>query len=78
MASKLGKALGGLGGSLDMGSGDEDMGSEEEAPMSDAKPDTGSAELMAMKMFEKATSPEAKVSALKAFLEACGAIGSDY
>lgn len=77
----MGKLSAALGLS-DMG-GDEppvedDMG---EAPLSEStekKSDTGSAELMAMKMFEKATSPEAKVTALKAFLEACGAIGTDY
>ncbi len=76
MASPIGKAL-----------GYGDLGAEpsaealDEAPMSEeptVKKDTGSAELMAMKMFTKATSDEAKVSALKAFLEACGAIGSDY
>jgi hypothetical protein len=46
--------------------------------VAEEKPKGGSAEVMAMKMFSKASSPEAKVAAMKAFLEACGAIGSDY
>lgn len=37
-----------------------------------AEPD---AEVLAMKAFSKASSPEAKVSALKDFLRACGALG---
>ena len=82
MASKLGAALGFPG--LDSGSADE--GDSSDASMepsvkdtSEKKPDGGgSAETMAMKMFEKASSTEAKVTAMKAFLEACGATSSDY
>jgi len=37
--------------------------------------DSDDAEVLAMKAFSKATSPEAKASALKDFLRACGALG---
>ena len=72
---KLSAALG-LGGSDDEG----DSSDISEPPMSasEPKPKGDSAELMAMKMFMKASSPEAKLAAFKAILEACGATGSDY
>lgn len=70
MASPIGKALG------------YSMDSEEEAPLSSepgdeappSKKDTKapSAEVLAMKQFERAKTPEAKVEALRSFLSACG------
>jgi hypothetical protein len=88
MAGKVGKALGfsmDLGETpreKELGVGTEDVEAvvdgaedplaeglemaEEEAPVA------ASAEVMAMKMFERAKTPEAKVDALKAFGEACG------
>ena len=74
--SKLGDALG-------FGTkGEETAPSSipEDVEAMDAKaerPAGGSAEVLAMKQFERATSTEAKVAALKDFLEACGAIGTD-
>ncbi len=77
MASKLGKALG-----FEMDGGDELPPSiPEDVDEMDEKAEKSSgnsAELLAMKQFERASSPEAKVQAMKDFLEACGAIGSDY
>ena len=55
------------------------MMDEEESPASEsteAKPKTASAEVLAMKQFDRATTPEARAEALKDFLSACGAI--DY
>lgn len=45
---------------------------EMSGPESSGEPKGGSAEVLAMKQFERATSPEAKVQALKDFGEACG------
>ncbi len=59
-----------------------DAGSEELAdmPVIDEEPAApkggGSAELLAMKQFERASTTEAKVQAMKDFLEACGATGA--
>jgi hypothetical protein len=50
-----------------MAGGLEDPEMLEEPKASDA-----SAEVLAMKMFERASTPEAKVQAMKDFLEACG------
>ncbi len=53
--------------------------SEEELPAEDAgETDEGGnqAELLAMKQFGRATTPEAKVEAMKSFLSACGVM--DY
>ena len=68
MPGKIGKALGFPG---------LDETSVSDAPVIDeepasAKPSDNAAEVMAMKMFSNASSPEAKVEAMKAFLEACG------
>jgi hypothetical protein len=52
--------------------------SMEDGPESMKDEPKADAEVMAMRLFEKAKSPEAKVDALKAFLEACGAIGGSY
>jgi hypothetical protein len=47
-----------------------------EDPMASDEPEgTGSAEVLAMKQFGRATTPEAKVAALKDFLEALGVFG---
>jgi len=76
MASSIGKALG--FGSLDEG---DDSGGD--APMSEGmepkpKPEDGnSAEVLAMKQFQRAKDPAAMAAALKDFLEACGVYGSD-
>ncbi len=79
MASKLGKALGfGMGEELEEAppSIPEDV---DALDMKAEKKPAASAEVMAMRMFEKASSPEAKVAALKAFGEACGwSSGEDY
>lgn len=71
--SKLSDALGmGMGGA-DASSMSDDAGMDEmpmmdeEAPVADA-----SAEVLAMKQFDRAPTPEAKVQAMKDFLEACG------
>lgn len=67
--SKIGDTL---GYSMDMeASASEPM----EDPLAEpAEDDAGKAdaEVLAMKQFERAKTPEAKVEALKAFLEACG------
>lgn len=63
---KLSEALGmDMGSEAPMSEGGEMM--EEEAPKASA-----SAEVLAMKQFERASTPEAKVQAMKDFLEACG------
>ena len=63
----------------DEGGGDESPASSMGDPSDGMKPkdDMMSAgpEVLAMKMFEKASTPEAKVEALKAFGEACGWTG---
>lgn len=79
MASKLGKALGFDMGGMPGGDAEDSSDALDEAPASAKEPKAGlSAETMAMKMFEKASTPEAKVTAFKALLEACGVGGSDY
>ncbi len=50
----------------------------DEAETPAEKPKAASAEEMAMKMFDRAATPAAKVEALKAFGEACGWGGGDY
>ena len=68
MPSDIGKALG-----YDM---EEKAVSDEMAPVSESmepeKKGSASAEVLAMKQFERAKDPEAKAQALKDFLEACG------
>lgn len=44
-------------------------------PSEDSTGSDADAEVLAMKAFSKAASPEAKASALKDFLRACGALG---
>lgn len=69
--SKLSDALG-------MGMGAEEAPAPElgmeELPMEDepAPKADASAEVLAMKQFDRAPTPEAKVQAMKDFLEACG------
>ncbi len=79
MASKLGKAL---GYSMDLGADDEEAPVSEELDVeAEVKPKEktgGSAEVLAMKQFERATTPEAKVQALKDFGEACGWTSGSY
>lgn len=69
--SKLGDALG-----FGMGEESEDSppSISEDVDALDAKAEkpTGDAEVMAMQMFMKASTAEAKVEALKGFLSACG------
>jgi hypothetical protein len=70
---KIGKALGygsmpGLGGSEP--DDDADDTDSEDAPKG------SSAEVLAMKAFTKAVTPEDKAEALKDFLSACGVYGS--
>ncbi len=81
MASAIGKAL---GYSMDVPSADKagemdegDSSDEELTPASKAEPKAASAEVLAMKQFERAKSPEAKVQALKDFLSACGYSSDD-
>jgi len=70
MAGKIAKAIGFP--SMDDSSDDSGMmGSESPASSSEPKADT-SAELLAMKQFERASGPEAKLSALRDLLEAMG------
>lgn len=76
MASKLGKALGFSMDEGDASDMDDDTPPSVADPLED-KPKGGSAEILAMKQFERATTTEAKVQALKDFLEACGAIGDE-
>jgi hypothetical protein len=74
--SKLGDVLGFGGG----GPVSEEMPPSipEDVDALDAKAEkpTGDAEVMAMQMFMKASTAEAKVEALKGFLSACGVM--DY
>ncbi len=77
--SKLGDALGFGGG----GAAEESLPPiPEDIEALDAKAEPaesgGDAEVLAMQMFERAKTPEAKVDALKAFGEACGWGGGDY
>lgn len=48
------------------------MESEELPEMDEDEASGREAEIAAMRLFSKAATPEAKVDALKAFLEACG------
>ena len=66
---KLSEALG-----LDMGADEEPMDDlEMDEDVVEEKPKaSGSAEVLAMKQFDRASTPEAKVQAMKDFLEACG------
>lgn len=76
MAGKIGKAIG-FPGLKDDFSDEPEM--DEEAPASeDTEPKAATAETLAMKQFERATTTEAKVQAMKDFLEACGATGASY
>ncbi len=65
--SKIGKAI----GFPEIPESFEDEGDEME---SEAEPKAGgnTAEVLAMKQFDRATTPEARAQALKDFLEACG------
>jgi hypothetical protein len=66
--SKVSEALG-----LDMGMADEAEPMLDEGLEPMEKPQaSASAEVLAMKQFERAATPEAKVQAMKDFLEACG------
>jgi hypothetical protein len=66
---KLSKALG-----MDVGMEDEGSFSPETEVTVEVAPEkkAASAEVLAMKMFERAKSPEDKAAALKDFLSACG------
>ncbi len=69
----IGKAL---GYSLDLG----DEEGDDESPASEPKEPKAkvpTAEVLAMKQFERAKSPEEKAQALKDFLSACGVYDSD-
>jgi len=73
--SKLGDALGFPKEPKAFSADEGDASDSEDAPASSkAKPDdkSGSAEMLAMKQFERASSTEAKVQAMKDFIEACG------
>ena len=65
--SKIGKAI----GYPDIPESFEDEGMEE-VPESVPAAGAGTAEVLAMKQFDRATTPEARAQALKDFLEACG------
>lgn len=66
--SKIGKAF-----EAASGKNSDDTGLEEDVSTdAESEPD---AEVLAMKQFLKASSPEDKAAALKDFLRACGAIG---
>lgn len=81
MASKIGMAFSKAGkkSPLDAALGgpvpgleEESMESEEMPEMDEDEASGREAEIAAMRLFSKAATPEAKVDALKAFLEACG------
>ncbi len=81
--SKLGKALGfsmdmgsGEAGAMDEGDASDELESEPAASVKE-KPG-GSAEVLAMKQFKRATTPEAMAAALKDFGEACGWTTGEY
>ena len=74
--SKLGAALGFGSESASSPAIAEDI-DEMDAEVPSEKPAGGSAETLAMKQFMRATTPEAKASAMRDFLEACGAVGTD-
>ena len=64
---KLSEALG-----MSMDDAGEDMPVSESTEDAGDKPKVASAEVLAMKQFDRASTPEAKAQALKDFLEACG------
>lgn len=70
MAGKIAKAIG-FPGMDDASSDDSGMG-DSEPPDSMSEPKGNSAELLAMKQFERASGPEAKLQALRDLLEAMG------
>ena len=77
MASKLGKALGfGMGEELE--EAPPSIPEDVDAMDAKVKKPAASAEVMAMKLFMSATTPEAKAEALKAFGESCGWTGAEY
>ena len=63
--------------SADEGDSDDDMG-EDSVSDPKVKPDAMGPEVLAMRMFDRAKTPEAKVEALKAFGEACGWSSGEY
>ncbi len=71
MAGSIGKAIG-FPGMDDMSGGDDSSDESDSGPKSEKTEGSGSAEVLAMKQFMRATTPDAKASALKDFLEACG------
>ena len=75
--SKLGAALGFGSESASSPAIAEDIDELDEAAVSEKPKGGGSAETLAMKQFMRATTAEEKASAMKDFLEACGAIGTD-
>jgi len=68
MKSKIGLALSGLGQQPES----ESLEAAEPLEMDEEEGSQTQAEVAAMKLFMKASSPEAKAEALKSFLEACG------
>ncbi len=79
--SKLGDALGysmdagdGASGAMDEGDASDML----EPPASAKEKPGGSAEVLAMKQFKRATTPEAMAAALKDFGEACGWTTGEY
>lgn len=73
--SKIGKAIGFGDGPppvSDPMEAELELEDDLELPEPEDKSGVGSAEVLAMKQFERAASPEAKAQALKDFLEACG------
>jgi len=71
--SKLGDVLG-FPKASSADEGDSSDAGDDMPASSKAKPDdkSGSAEVLAMKQFERASTTEAKVQAMKDFIEACG------
>ncbi len=67
---KIGKALG--FGDLGATSMDDSTGDESVEDPTDEAPKDAEAEVTAMKLFMKASTAEAKASAMRDFLEACG------
>lgn len=70
----MGKLSKALGMDMDMASADDMAPESTGEPKSEEKPKEGdsTAEVLAMKQFERAGTPEAKAQAMKDFLEACG------
>lgn len=72
----MGKIASALGLDAELGEESSDPMSAMEpmdSEMAEEKPEgSSSAEVLAMKQFDRATSPEAKAQAMKDFLEACG------